>query len=152
MKGDPRPGQLAATGLGGAASAAQTTVMLLTHCGPNEDCWLCSEEMISHGHNLIIASLYLMQGSIPQGGALPAFLPSFHLGSHSSFCLVGQKCRLHRGPPGLDLGNSDLIGSYLKAIFCFMLLGLVFSHALIISALNAPVRFILHSFHFHKSR
>lgn len=44
MKGDPRPGQLAATGLGGAASAAQTTVMLLTHCGPNEDCWLCSEE------------------------------------------------------------------------------------------------------------
>lgn len=58
------------------------------------------------------------------------------------------------GPRGLDLGNGDLIGSYLKPIFCFMLLDLAFSHALIISALNAgaPAPFILHSFHFHKSR
>lgn len=53
MKGDPRTaqrkkkqhlGQLAAPGLGGATSAAQTTVtvMLQTHSEPNDDCWLCS--------------------------------------------------------------------------------------------------------------
>lgn len=35
MKGDPRLGQLAATGPGGATSAAQTTVMLQTHFEAN---------------------------------------------------------------------------------------------------------------------